>query len=88
MLYLLSKQKHIFSSNCRIGHLEEAARDLGVAVEMSKEDDVKANLCQKLVNVGPLDSFSTTLSDSDTVHYWLRRPMGFKMCEKLSKVDV
>ena len=34
----------------RIGHLEEAARDLSAAVEMSEEDDVKANLCQKLVS--------------------------------------
>ena len=37
-------------SNGRIGHLEEAARDLIVAVEMSEEDDDKANLCQKLVS--------------------------------------
>ena len=35
----------------RIGHLEEAARDLSVAVEMSEEDDVKATLCQKLVSL-------------------------------------
>ena len=34
----------------RIGHLEEAVRDLSIAVETSVEDDVKANLCQKLVS--------------------------------------
>ena len=32
-----------------MGHLEEAAMDLSVALEMTEEDEAKANLCQKLV---------------------------------------
>ena len=32
-----------------MGHLEEAAMDLGVALEMTEEEVAKANLCQKLV---------------------------------------
>ena len=45
------KYQLLIDSNGRIGHLEEAAGDLSVAVEMTEEDDVKANLCQKLVSV-------------------------------------
>lgn len=34
-----------------MGHLEEAATDLSVALELTEEDEAKANLCQKLVRV-------------------------------------
>ena len=35
----------------RIGHLEEAARDLSVAVEMTKQNEAKTMLYQKLVSL-------------------------------------
>ena len=35
----------------RIGHLEEASQDLSVAVEMTKQNEAKTMLCQKLVSL-------------------------------------